>query len=219
MKQKTTFSWLSWALRAKNCSKAFEVNLHKLTGTILTLGVSIVLGSNVALASPYMQRSNPYVTVWNPSTIGSSRTSNGTISGTLAAATKYGWDFSAIAIAFQQMGFTETLSNQDTSEPNTILYTVFVPTNEGWETLDPAIRNNPAALENILRYHIIPGAVTQNDLESGQIQTLGGGSIAVQTNSSNDRFLLNQNVEVTSSIRTQNGVIVFVNQPLVPEQN
>lgn len=219
MKQKQTFSKLSLPLISQNCSKAWEMNLQRLTSGFITLGMSIVIGSNVALASPYAQRSNPYVTVWNPSTIGSSRTSSGTISGTLAAAIKYGWDFSAIAQAFQYTGLTETLSNQDTSDPNAILYTVFVPTDEAWSTLNPSIRNNPETLENILRYHIVPGAVTESQLESGQIQTLGGENISVQTNSSKDRFVLNQDVAVTSSIRTQNGVIVFVNKPLVPLQN
>jgi uncharacterized surface protein with fasciclin (FAS1) repeats len=217
MKSTKISDWLNWPWSDR--SKAFEVNLQKLTGTIATVGVALVLGTNMALASPRTQRSNPYVTVWDSPTIGPSRTANGTISGTLTSAVKYGWDFSAISQAFQQMGLTETLSDQDKSDPNAILYTVFVPTNEAWETLDPAIRNNSAALENILRYHIVPGSVTQNELESGQLQTLGGGHISIQANSSNDRFLLNQDVEVTSSIRTQNGVIVFVNKPLVPGQN
>jgi hypothetical protein len=215
MKQKTTFSQLNLPLIAKNGSKAFEMNLQRLTSVFITLGMSIVIGSHVALASPYAQRSNPYVTVWNPSTIGSSRTSSGSIGGTLAAAIKYGWDFSAIASAFENAGLTETLSNQDISDPNTILYTVFVPTDEAWQALNPSIRNNPETLENILRYHIVPGAVTQSQLESGQIQTLSGGNISVETN--NDQFVLNQDVAVTSSIRTQNGVIVFVNKPLIPQ--
>lgn len=219
MKQKKTFSQFSLSLTANNCSKAIEINLQRLTSVFITLGMSLVIGSNVALASPHTQRSNPYVTVWNPSTIGSSRTSSGTISGTLAAAIKYGWDFSAIAEAFQNVGLTEALSNQDISDPNTILYTVFVPTDEAWSTLNPSIRNNPETLENILRYHIVPGAVSQSQLESGQIQTLGGENISVQANSSNEQFVLNQDVAVISSIRTQNGVIVFVNKPLVPPQN
>jgi uncharacterized surface protein with fasciclin (FAS1) repeats len=217
MKYTKISNWLSLLWRDR--ATGFEVNLQKLTGTIATVGVTLVLGTNMALAYPRTQRSNPYITVWDSPTIGPSRTADGTISGTLNSAVKYGWDFSAIASQFQKMGLSETLSDRDTSDPNAILYTVFVPTNEAWETLDPAIRANSAALENILRYHIVPGSVTQTELESGQIQTLSGGLIAIQRNASNDRFRLNNDVEVTSSIRTQNGVIVFVNKPLVPGQN
>lgn len=219
MKYKKIFRCLSLPLREKNSSKGFEVNLHKLTGVVLTLGVSVMLGTNVAWASPRTQRGgNPYITVFNDSTRGPIRTSSGTISGTLTSAIKYAWDFDAIAQAFQEMGLTESLNSQNPSEPNTILYTVFIPTNEAWATLDPAVRANPETLEQVLRYHIVPGSVTQSHVDSGEIQTLDGGKIAIQANSSNDRFLLNQDVEVTSSIRTQNGVIVFVNKPLVPAQ-
>jgi uncharacterized surface protein with fasciclin (FAS1) repeats len=215
MKQ-NKINWLSWSLGDR--SKGFEVNLQQLTRAIVTLGVTVVLGTNVAWASPRTQRSNPYVTVWDSPTIGPSRTANGTISGTLNSAVKYGWDFSAIAEAFESTGLAETLSHQDSSDPNAILYTVFVPTNEAWSTLDPAVRANSAALANILQYHIVPGAVTPGSVESGQIQTLGGSNISIQR-SAGDSFLLNQDVEVTSSIRTQNGVIVFVNKPLIPGQN
>jgi len=215
MKQ-NKINWLSWSLGDR--SKGFEVNLQQLTGAIVILGVTVVLGTNVAWASPRIKRSNPYVTVWDSPTIGPSRTANGTISGTLNSAVKYGWDFSAIAEAFESTGLAETLSHQDNSDPNAILYTLFVPTNEAWSTLDPAVRANSAALANILQYHIVPGAVTQGSVESGQIQTLSGSNISIQGNAG-DRFLLNQDVEVTSSIRTQNGVIVFVNKPLIPGQN
>ena len=218
MKHKKIFGWLSLPLSDRSGSQGCEFPLRKLTGVGLTLAVSVILGTNIALASPRTQRSNPYITVFNDSTRGPIRTSNGTIAGTLSSATKYGWDFSAIAEAFEQIRLTESLNHQNTSEPNSILYTVFIPANEAWETLDPAVRENAETLEQVLRYHIVPGSVTQDHLNSGEIQTLDGDKISIQVNSSNDRFLLNQDVEVTSSMRTQNGVIVFVDKPLVPFQ-
>jgi hypothetical protein len=228
MKQTNTFDCLKGSLSDRNCSKRLNLNLSKLTGVLVTLGVSlgvsvnifgIELGSPVAIASPRTERSNPYITIFNDSIYGPSRTLDGTVSGTLRSAIKYGWDFSAIAQDFQHMGLTEILSNQDSGDGNKILYTVFVPTNEEWQTLDPAIRANPETLENILRYHIVPGAVTQAQLESGEIQTLSGATLTIHENPSGDRFVLNQDVEITSTLRTQNGVIVFVNKPLVPSQN
>lgn len=218
MNQKKILDWLSFPLSAQNCSGGYKFPLHKLTGVGITLGVSVILGSNIALASPQTERSNPYITVFNDSTRGPIRTSNGTIAGTLESATKYGWDFSAIAQAFQEMSLTESLNRQNTSEPNSILYTVFIPTNEAWATLDPAVGANAETLERVLRYHIVPGSVTQSHLDSGEIETLDGGKIAIEANSSNDRIKLNQDIEVTSSIRVQNGVIVFVDKPLIPFQ-
>lgn len=219
MKQKYTFDWLNGSGKAENSPQGFAVNLHKLAWVFLTMGMSLMLGSNAVWASPRYERSNPYVTIFSGPIYGPSRTVDGTVSGTLRSAITYGWDFSAIAQDLQQFGLTETLSSQDNSQGNTILYTVFIPTNEAWQTLDPAIRANPETLEKILRYHIVPGAVTQTQLESGEIQTLSGATLTIQGNASDDRFVLNQDVEITSTLRTQNGVIVFVNKPLVPSQN
>jgi hypothetical protein len=219
MKQKYTFDWLNESGKTENSPQGFAVKLYKFAGVFLTLGMSLMLGSNVVWASPRYERSNPYVTIFSGPIYGPSRTVDGTVSGTLRSAIKYGWDFSAIAQDLQQFGLTETLSSQDNSQGNTILYTVFIPTNGAWESLDPAIRANPETLEKILRYHIVPGAVTQTQLESGEIQTLSGATLTIQGNASDDRFVLNQDVEITSTLRTQNGVIVFVNKPLVPSQN
>lgn len=228
MKQTNTFDWLKGSLSHKNGLKRFNSNLSRLVGVLAALGVSVPisgaeLGSPPAIAFPRIKSSNPYVTIFNVSSYGPTRAIDGTISATLRSAIKYGWDFSAIAQDFQQMGLMELLNDQGSiegnMEENTILYTVFIPTNEEWQTLAPAVRTHPETLEKILRYHIVPGAVTQTQLESGKIQTLSGATLTIQKNASDDHFLLNQNVEIISTLRTQNGVIVFVNQPLIPPQN
>ncbi len=60
MKQKYTFDWLNGSEKVQNYSQEFDVKLYKFARALVTLGMSVMLGSNVAWASPRHERFNPY---------------------------------------------------------------------------------------------------------------------------------------------------------------
>ncbi|HIK10474.1 MAG TPA: fasciclin domain-containing protein [Oscillatoriaceae cyanobacterium M33_DOE_052] len=157
---------------------------------------------------------NPYISIFNPSALGPTRTNDGTIGGTLRAAIKYTWDFSEIAQAFETAGLTELLTATDPNQPDAIAYTVFLPTNQAVAALGDNIKSDPSKLAQILNYHIINGNVTASELESGRLIARSGQPIKVDVNGG--ELLLNDRVKIIKSYRTKNGVILFIDQVLLP---
>ena len=157
---------------------------------------------------------NPYISIFNPSALGPTRTTDGTIGGTLRAAIKYTWDFSEIAQAFETAGLNELFTETDPNQPDGIAYTVFLPTNQAVAALGDNIKSDPSKLAQILNYHIINGSVTAPQLESGHLITRSGQPIKVDVNGG--ELLLNDRVKIIKSYRTKNGVILFIDQVLLP---
>jgi len=101
-------------------------------------------------------------------------------------------------------------------------YTVFAPTDEafaalGQETID-ALLADPATLESILEYHILPGNVIPSsglpDILGFDIQT-GNGDF-VQFARDDDGFLVNDARIVTPDVQAVNGVIHVIDRVLLP---
>lgn len=166
--------------------------------------------------TPYLAQyvTNPYISIFNPSALGPTRSADGTIGGTLRAAIKYAWDFSDIAQAFETVGLAELLTATDPNQPDQIAYTVFLPTNQAVAALDLELKSDPSKLTQILNYHIINGNVTASQLESGSLTTRSGQQIKVNVNSG--ELLLNDQAKIIKSYRTKNGVILFIDQVLLP---
>jgi uncharacterized surface protein with fasciclin (FAS1) repeats len=62
-------------------------------------------------------------------------------------------------------------------------YTVFAPTNEAFAALGADVLGgllaDPAALRNVLLYHVVPGSYPSGSLVDGALPTLNGGSISI----------------------------------------
>ncbi|GAB4279294.1 MAG: hypothetical protein Fur0025_06450 [Oscillatoriaceae cyanobacterium] len=106
------------------------------------------------------------------------------------------------------------MTTTDPNQPEEIAYTVFLPTNQAVAALDDGIKTDPAKLTQILNYHIINGNVTASALESGRLTSRSGQQIKVNTNSR--ELLLNDRAKIIKSYRTKNGVILFIDQVLLP---
>ncbi|MCU0552409.1 MAG: fasciclin domain-containing protein [Leptolyngbya sp. Prado105] len=98
-------------------------------------------------------------------------------------------------------------------------YTILAPTDAAFAqlptgTVDRLLRpENRDLLRRVLAYHVIPQAVTSDQLKTGGVSTLGGG-VAVRVTP--ERIIINNGSVVQPDIQAQNGVVHAISQVLVP---
>ncbi len=124
--------------------------------------------------------------------------------------------FKTLAKAIEAAGLAETLSSEGP-------YTVFAPTDEAFAALPEGVLEellmpeNKEILVQLLSYHVVPGAVTSSQIQSGEVETLAGESLAVQLGT--DGTVAINNAKVTQAdIQASNGVIHAVDQVILPRQ-
>lgn len=189
--------------------------IKKLTGAVAALGVSALI------TVPVLAQFNYSASIFNPSG-GTSRSVDGTIAGELDSAIKYYRDFQAFAEAVKKAGLTDNFRVKDQADPNKVLFTVFVPTDEAFAALPADIREklfkpeNKDKLAKVLNYHVVAGQVTAKEIEAGVVQTAAGMPVKIQLNETGDKVTLNGASVIQSSRRTANGVIVLVDKVLLP---
>ena len=99
-------------------------------------------------------------------------------------------------------------------------YTVFAPTDEAFDKLEDgvlqALLDNPDALADVLKYHVVNGKVMSTDLSNGTVQTLlEGKTIAVNVDMG---VTLNGSASVTTAnVEASNGVVHLIDEVLLPE--
>ena len=123
-------------------------------------------------------------------------------------------NFSTLVTALDAAGLVETLAGEGE-------FTVFAPTNDAFAalpegTVEALLEDPGGALNDILRYHVVGGAVTSDvvvTLESAM--TLQGEDITIEV--TDDGVLLNGAVMVTAvDIEASNGVIHVIDAVLMP---
>lgn len=99
-------------------------------------------------------------------------------------------------------------------------YTVFAPTDEAFaalppETLDQLLQpENQDALRQILTYHVVPGSITSPSITPGEIGTVEGSSLVVDSAAGE---VLVDGARVTQpDIIASNGVVHAIDQVLLP---
>lgn len=97
--------------------------------------------------------------------------------------------------------------------------TVFAPNNDAFAGLDQAdlteLLTNPQQLGDILRYHVVEGAVTSSDLEDGQtLTTLEGSDLTVSVDGST--ISVDGAEVVEPDIEAGNGVIHIIDGVIRP---
>ncbi|MGF1936532.1 MAG: fasciclin domain-containing protein [Nostoc sp. ChiQUE02] len=101
-------------------------------------------------------------------------------------------------------------------------YTVFAPTNDAFAALPAATLQqlqqpeNREALVKILRYHVVPGAVTASQLTAGELATDEGRPVNIQIDSANNQVAVNNARVLQADVKASNGVIHAINQVLIP---
>jgi uncharacterized surface protein with fasciclin (FAS1) repeats len=116
-----------------------------------------------------------------------------------------------LADAIEQAGLTDTLKQEQ-------FFTVLAPTDDAFnalpeETLDKLYE--PENLKQVLQYHLIPGEMSQKQIESGApLPTVQGNTITISNDNGN--FKLNDATPKHPSTKATNGVIIEIDRVLLP---
>jgi uncharacterized surface protein with fasciclin (FAS1) repeats len=100
-------------------------------------------------------------------------------------------------------------------------FTVFAPTDEAFSKLpagtltDLLKPENKAKLANILKYHVVSGKVMSKDIKPGNVPTVEGESIAIQTQG--HQVMVNEARVTQADIAADNGVIHVIDKVLLPK--
>jgi len=119
---------------------------------------------------------------------------------------------STLAQAIEKAGLTETLNSAKD-------ITVFAPTNEAFaaipkDKLDKLLADK-AELTKVLTYHVVEGKKTPEDLTSGPLTTMQGGTLTV-TGSGED-FTVDDAKVLCGNIQTSNAVVYLIDKVLMPK--
>ena len=126
-------------------------------------------------------------------------------------------DFSTLVSAVSAAGLAETLSGNGP-------FTVFAPTNAAFEalpagTLDTLLADPTGQLANILKLHVISGAVDSQAAiaaAGGTVETLGG---PVEVTLSGDQLMVGGATVTTADIKASNGVIHVIDAVITEPAN
>ncbi|MEH2023395.1 fasciclin domain-containing protein [Nostoc sp.] len=143
----------------------------------------------------------------------------------VVAGTPVGTDI--VSLAASSNSFTTLTSLLKTAGLTDILqqpgpYTVFAPTNEAFAALPAATLEqlqqpeNKEALVKILRYHVVPGAVTASQLSAGELTTDEGRPVNIKIDSANNQVSVNNARVIQADVKASNGIIHAINQVLIP---
>jgi uncharacterized surface protein with fasciclin (FAS1) repeats len=119
--------------------------------------------------------------------------------------------FTTLATALQAAGLVDTLKGEGP-------FTVFAPTDEAFAKLPAgtleALLADPAKLQAVLTYHVVPGRVTAADVATlSSAATVQGDSIAIDTSMG---VRVNDAHVTQADVMTSNGVIHVIDTVLLP---
>lgn len=101
-------------------------------------------------------------------------------------------------------------------------YTVFAPTDEAFAALPPGTvkmlvqPENRDLLVRILSYHIVPKSITSTAIQPGQVESLEGENLSVQ--SAGGSVTVNGATVIQPDIQASNGVIHAINRVILPPE-
>ena len=100
-------------------------------------------------------------------------------------------------------------------------FTVFAPTDEAFAalpegTLEELMKpENREVLAAILTYHVVPGKVTSDQIQSGEVSTVQGSTVNVTVE---DGMVMVDDAKVVQpDIEAGNGVIHVIDKVILPE--
>jgi len=101
-------------------------------------------------------------------------------------------------------------------------YTLFAPSNQAFAALPELTRQrllkpqNRQLLRQVLAYHVIPGNLSVNQIQPGEVQTLGNNPVNVQVDQANNQVRVNDARVIQADIQASNGVIHIVDRVILP---
>ncbi|WP_392534654.1 fasciclin domain-containing protein [Nostoc sp. C117] len=123
--------------------------------------------------------------------------------------------FTTLTSLLKTAGLAETLQQAGP-------YTVFAPTNDAFAALPAATLEqlqqpeNREALIKILRYHVVPGALTATQLTNGELTTSEERPVNIQIDRANNQVTVNNARVLQADVKASNGIIHAINQVLIP---
>jgi uncharacterized surface protein with fasciclin (FAS1) repeats len=122
--------------------------------------------------------------------------------------------FSTLVAAVQAAGLVDALNSADQK-------TVFAPTDEAFAKLPAgtveALLADPAKLADILKYHVVAGAVdSEAAVEAGEATTLNGQMVDIGEGDDGNVYVNDAALEQTD-IMTKNGVVHVIDAVLLPK--
>jgi uncharacterized surface protein with fasciclin (FAS1) repeats len=108
-------------------------------------------------------------------------------------------------------GLTETLQSAGP-------FTVFAPSNDAFKavpakTMD-ALAKDPAALKNVLTYHVIPGKAMAASVKNSKAKTVNGAE--VELSKAGDMVTVESAVVTQADLTATNGVVHIIDTVLIP---
>ena len=120
--------------------------------------------------------------------------------------------FSTLVAALTAGGLVETLQGAGP-------FTVFAPTDAAFAALPEGLLEklllpeNKAVLVSILTYHVVPGMVMAADIKAGDVATVEGSNVTLDTMSG---VKVNDATVTTADVAASNGVIHVIDAVIVP---
>jgi uncharacterized surface protein with fasciclin (FAS1) repeats len=120
--------------------------------------------------------------------------------------------FSTLVAALSAAGLVETLQGEGP-------FTVFAPNDEAFAALPAGLLEklllpeNIAVLTSILTYHVVAGKVMSTDVTTGDVATVEGSTLALDTMSG---VMVNDATVIAADVEASNGVIHVIDKVLVP---
>jgi uncharacterized surface protein with fasciclin (FAS1) repeats len=126
-------------------------------------------------------------------------------------------NFSTLVAALQAADLVDTLRGPGP-------FTVFAPTNAAFAALPPGtvdsllLPENQATLQSILLYHVVPGAITSNELVGQRLSvaTVNGEAVRINADNKLGTVRVNNATVTQADIIADNGVIHVIDSVLLP---
>lgn len=120
-------------------------------------------------------------------------------------------DFTTLVTAVQAAELVDVLSGEGT-------FTVFAPTDEAFAALPEgtleALLEDPAALAEVLTYHVVAGEVTADTVVTlGSAETVQGESVTITVG---DGVMVNDANVVATDVQASNGVVHVIDRVILP---
>lgn len=136
-----------------------------------------------------------------------------TVAGTIVDVAVSSGSFDTLVAAVQAAGLEGALSSKGP-------YTVFAPTDEAFAALPPGtleqllLPENKGALTQVLAYHVVPGSITSDQIETGIVSSVEDGELSLVADDTG--VTVNGANVVGADILTSNGVIHAIDAVLLP---
>ncbi len=122
-------------------------------------------------------------------------------------------NFKTLNAAVKASGLAATLSGEGP-------FTLFAPNDAAFEKLPKATLKkllkpeNKAALQQVLKNHLLSGTVLSKDIKAGNVTTLAGGEVAVKINGK--KVTVGKASVLRADVQASNGVVHIIDTVLVP---